>query len=132
MRNKRFIFVMAGALLFGLLAAFSVSRYLSSAQANSTNFTKIAVAKVDIPVGTKIIQEQVEEVEFPSNTIPDGAFEKAEKLVGRVTVVGVAARETVTDFKLAPEGSQGGLSAVIPAGYRAMTVKVDDVIGVAG
>jgi pilus assembly protein CpaB len=47
-------------------------------------------------------------------------------------VTNVAAREPVTDFKLAPEGSSGGLSAVIPEGYRAMTVKVDDVVGVSG
>jgi pilus assembly protein CpaB len=92
----------------------------------------VVVAKVDIPLGTKIEASQLTAVQFPSDAIPEGAFDKPEKLVGRVTVVGVAARETVTDFKLAPEGSQGGLSAVIPAGYRAMTVKVDDVIGVAG
>ena len=132
MRHKRFLFVMAGALIFGLLAAFSVSRYLSSAQANSTNMTKIAVAKVDIPVGTKIIQEQIEEVEFPANSIPNGAFESAQKLVGRVAVVQIAAREAVTDSKLAPEGTSGGLTAIIPEGYRAMTVKVDDASGVSG
>lgn len=132
MRNKRFLFVMAGALIFGLLAAFSVSRYLSSAQANSNNVTKIAVAKVDIPVGTKIIQEQIEEVEFPSGSVPDGAFENAQKLVGRVAVVQIAAREAVTDSKLAPEGTSGGLTAIIPEGYRAMTVKVDDASGVSG
>ena len=131
MRNKRFLIVMAGALAFGLLAAFSVSRYLSSAQANN-NFTKVAVAKVDIPLGTKIIPEQVGEVEFPSNSIPDGAFESAQKLVGRVAVVQIAARETITDSKLAPEGMDGGLTAIIPEGYRAMTVKVDDASGVSG
>ena len=131
MRNKRFLIVMVGALVFGLLAAFSVSRYLSSAQANN-NVTKIAVAKVDIPMGTKIIPEQVGEVEFPSNSIPDGAFESADKLVGRVTVVQIAARETITDAKLAPEGTDGGLTAIIPEGYRAMTVKVDDASGVSG
>jgi pilus assembly protein CpaB len=53
-------------------------------------------------------------------------------MLGRVTVTNLAAREPVTDFKLAPEGSTGGLSAVIPEGYRAMTVKVDDVVGVSG
>lgn len=132
MRNKRFIFVMAGALIFGLLAAFSVSRYLSSAQANTSNVTKVAVAKVDIPVGTKIIEEQIEEVEFPSNSVPNGAFESAQKLVGRVAVVQIAAREAVTDTKLAPEGTAGGLTAIIPEGYRAMTVKVDDASGVSG
>jgi pilus assembly protein CpaB len=131
MRNKRFLIVMTGALVFGLLAAFSVSRYLSSAQANS-NATKVAIAKVDIPLGTKIIPEQVGEVELQSNTIPDGAFESAEKLVGRVAIVNIAAREAITDTKLAPEGTEGGLTALIPEGYRAMTVKVDDAAGVSG
>src|SRR5436309_6853824 len=132
MRNKRFLIVMSGALIFGLLAAFSVSRYLSSAQANTGNSTKVAVAKVDIPLGTKIIPEQVGEVEFASNTIPDGAFESVDKLVGRVAIVNIAARETITDTKLAPAGTDGGLTALIPEGYRAMTVKVDDASGVSG
>jgi pilus assembly protein CpaB len=132
MRNKRFLIVMAGALIFGLLAAFSVSRYLSSAQANNSNFTKVAVAKVDIPLGTKIILEQVGEIEVPAGTTPDGTFESAQKLVGRVAVVNIAPREAITDAKLAPEGTDGGLTAVIPEGYRAMTVKVDDAVGVSG
>ena len=132
MRNKRLLFVMGSAVVFGLLAAVSVSRYLSDAQANTRNMNNVVVAKVDIPLGTKIAAEQLATAQFPSNAIPEGTFDKVEKLVGRVAVVNVAAREPVTDFKLAPEGSAGGLSAVIPAGYRAMTVKVDDVIGVAG
>jgi pilus assembly protein CpaB len=132
MRNKRLLFVLGSAVVFGLLAAVSVSRYLSDAQASSRNVNNVVVAKVDIPLGTKIAAEQLQTVQFPADAMPEGTFDKAEKLVGRVAVVGVAAREPVTDFKLAPEGSQGGISAVIPAGYRAMTVKVDDVIGVAG
>ncbi|MDT7806889.1 MAG: pilus assembly protein CpaB [Acidobacteriota bacterium] len=132
MRNKRLLFVLASAAAFGLVAAVSVSRYLSDAQANTRNMNNVVVAKVDIPLGTKIEAEQLSTAQFPSNAIPEGTFDKAEKLVGRVAVVNVAAREPVTDFKLAPEGSAGGLSAVIPEGYRAMTVKVDDVIGVAG
>jgi pilus assembly protein CpaB len=107
MRNKRFLIVMAGALVFGLLAAFSVSRYLSSAQANNSNFTRVAVAKVDIPLGTKIIPEQVGEIEVPAGTTPDGTFESAEKLIGRVAVVNIAPREAITDAKLAPEGTEG-------------------------
>jgi pilus assembly protein CpaB len=124
--------VLGSAVVFGLLAAVSVSRYLSDAQASSRNMNNVVVAKVDIPLGTKIAAEQLQTVQFPPDAMPEGTFDKAEKLVGRVAVVGVAAREPITDFKLAPEGSQGGISAVIPAGYRAMTVKVDDVIGVAG
>jgi pilus assembly protein CpaB len=132
MRNKRLLFVLAGAAVFGLLAAVSVNRYLSNAQAFSRNMNEVVVAKVDIPLGTTIVAEQLTKVQLPAGAVPDGAFNSAEKLAGRVAVVNIAAREPVTDFKLAPEGTAGGLSAVIPEGYRAMTVKVDDVIGVAG
>ena len=132
MGNKRLLFVLAGALVFGLLAAVSVSRYLSGAQAYAKNLNNVAVAKVAIPLGTKIIPEQISIVQFPRGSTPDGTFDSPEKLAGRVAVVNIAARETVTDSKLAPVGSVGGLSAVIPEGYRAMTVKVDDVVGVSG
>lgn len=132
MGNKRLLFVLAGALVFGLLAAVSVSRYLSGAQAYAKNLSNVAVAKVAIPVGTKIIPEQISIVQFPKGSTPDGTFDAPEKLAGRVAVVNIAARETLTDSKLAPVGSVGGLSAVIPEGYRAMTVKVDDVVGVSG
>jgi pilus assembly protein CpaB len=132
MRNKRFFIVLIGALLFGLLAAASVSRYLSSAQAYTKNLTPVAVAKVAIPVGTRIVPEQVMVVQFPKESMPDGAFASPEKLAGRVAVTNIAAREPITEARLAPEGTAGGLSAVIPEGYRAMTVKVDDVVGISG
>jgi pilus assembly protein CpaB len=132
MRNKRLMFVLAGAVVFGLVAAVSVSRYLSSAQALTRNLNNVVVAKVDIPAGTKVIAEQLETVQYPANAMPNGVFESPDKLVGRVAIVQVAAREPLTDYKLAPQGSAGGLSAVIPEGYRAMTVKVDDVVGISG
>jgi pilus assembly protein CpaB len=132
MRNKRFLVVLGGALIFGLLAAVSVSRYLSNAQAFSNDMHKVAVAKVAIPIGTKILPEQVMIVQFPKESTPDGAFESPEKLAGRVTVTNIAPREPITEARLAPEGTAGGLSAVIPEGYRAMTVKVDDVVGISG
>lgn len=132
MRNKRFFIVLAGALIFGLLAAVSVTRYLSSAQAYTKNLNRVAVAKVAIPLGTKVIPEMVMVVQFPAESTPDGAFESVEKLIGRVAVTNIAPREPITEARLAPEGTAGGLSAVIPEGYRAMTVKVDDVVGISG
>jgi pilus assembly protein CpaB len=132
MRNKRLVFVLAGALVFGLLAAASVSKYLSSAQAFAGDLDKAVVAKVDIPVGQKIVAEQLSVVQFPHGSTPDGTFSTTDKLIGRVAVVNIAAREAITDSKLAAEGTAGGLSAVIPEGYRAMTVKVDEVVGISG
>ena len=132
MRNKRFFIVLVGALIFGVLAAISVSRYLSSAQAYTKNLSKVAVAKVQIPLGTKIVAEQVTVVQFPKESTPDGTFESPDKLVGRVAVMNIPAREPITESRLAPEGTAAGLSAVIPEGYRAMTVKVDDAAGISG
>jgi pilus assembly protein CpaB len=71
-------------------------------------------------------------VQFPKESMPDGSFETPEKLAGRVAIINIAAREPITESKIAPEGTAGGLSAVIPEGYRAMTVKVDDVVGISG
>jgi pilus assembly protein CpaB len=132
MRNKRFFIVLVGALIFGVLAAVTVSKYLSRAQAFSNNLTKVAVAKVAIPLGSKIIPEQIMVVQFPKESTPDGAFDSPEKLAGRVAVMNIAPREPITESRLAPEGTAAGLSAVIPEGYRAMTVKVDDAAGISG
>jgi pilus assembly protein CpaB len=93
---------------------------------------KVAVAKVAIPLGSKIISEQIMVVQFPKESTPDGAFDSPEKLVGRVAVINIAPREPITEARLAPEGTSAGLSAVIPEGYRAMTVKVDDAAGISG
>jgi pilus assembly protein CpaB len=132
MRNKRFFVVLGCALMFGLLAAFAVSRYLSSANVYAKSLNSVVVAKVDIPIGAKIIPEQLMVVQFPKESIPDGTFDKPDNLVGRVAVQNIMAREPITDSRLAAEGSAAGLSAVIPEGYRAMTVKVDDVVGISG
>lgn len=132
MRNKRFLVVLVGATVFGLVAAVAVGRYLSSAQALTANMQSVVVAKVEIPVGAKLVAEQLTVVRVPNDALPDGTFESVDKVIGRVAVVSIAPREPMTDYKLAPEGAAAGLSAVIPEGYRAMTVKVDDVVGVAG
>ncbi len=133
MRNKRLIIAAVAAVCFGLIAAVSVSRYLSSAQAYTKNLNNVVVAKVEIPLGSRIIAEQLAVAQFPGNVTPEGAFQIIDdNLVGRVAVMRISAREPVTESRLAPVGADGGLSSIIPDGYRAMTVKVDDVVGVSG
>src|ERR1041385_4485109 len=117
MRNKRILFVLFGAAAVGLVAAVAVSRYLSNAQALTRDMRRVVVAKVDIPLGTKLVNEQLAMVQMPSDATPDGAFEDSEKLVGRVVTINVGTREPVTDFKLAPEGSAAGPPAGDPQSY---------------
>src|SRR5262245_57141075 len=129
MRDKRLFVVLDLALVFGLIAAISVSRYMAKVEGVSKS---VVVAKVDIPLSSKITVEQLASVQLPQGATPDGAFTSIDKVVGRVAVTNVSAREPLTESKLAPEGSAAGLSAVIPDGYRAVTVKVDEVVGIAG
>jgi pilus assembly protein CpaB len=132
MRNKRLIIALLAAITFGLIAAVSVKQYLLSAQTFSRT-NEVVVARVNIPVGSRIIAEQLMVAQFPADVTPEGVFAKLdENLIDRVVVTAISPREPVTEAKLAPVGSLGGLSSVIPEGYRAMTVKVDDVVGVSG
>jgi pilus assembly protein CpaB len=106
---------------------------LANAQAYTKNLSNVVVAKVEIPVGSRIIKEHLGVAQFPRNVAPDGAFAVIDdKLIGRVVVTRIAPREPITESRLAPVGAAGGLSSVIPEGFRAMTVKVDDVVGVSG
>ena len=132
MRNKRLIIALLAAVAFGLVAAISVSQYLSRAQAYTRNLNQVVVAKVEIPVGSRIIAEQLTVAQFPRNVTPEGAYSSMDKLIDRVAVVRISAKEPITESRLAPVGTAAGLSSVIPDGYRAMTVKVDEVVGVSG
>ena len=133
MRNKRLLIALLAAVTFGLIAAYSVSRYLSSAQAYTRSLNNVVIAKVEIPLGSTIIPEQLAIAQFPDNVTPEGAFAVVdEKLVGRVVITSISPREPLTESRLAPVGAAGGLSSVIPEGFRAMTVRVDEVVGVSG
>src|SRR6185503_8386866 len=133
MRNKRLIIALFAAVAFGLIAAVSVSRYLASAQAYTKNLTNVVVAKVEIPVGTRIVPEQLTVVQFSKAVTPEGTFAVLDQnVIGRVAIVSIAVRAPITESRLAAVGSAAGLSSKIPDGYRAMTVKVDDVMGVSG
>lgn len=132
MRNKRLILALTGAVLCGLLAVMLVTRYLASVQAYARDLNNVVVAKTEIPVGAKITAEQLALLPIPNGSAPDGAFRKLEDAVDRVAVMPIGLREPITNLKLAPVGTESGLSAVIPPGYRGLTVKVDEVVGVSG
>lgn len=132
MRNKRFIIAIAGAVICGLLAVMLVTRYVSQIEAYTRDLGNVVIAKEEIPLGAKITADQIALAPIPNGSVPEGAFKKIGDVVGRVAITPIGLREPITSMKLAPEGMGGGLSAVIPEGYRAMTVKVDDVVGVSG
>jgi pilus assembly protein CpaB len=130
MKNKRALAVMAVAVLFGLFAVVLASRWLLMQP--SANSGRIVVAGADINLGQRLAPEMLKLVEWPADSVPKGAFSDPQKLAGRVLRSSVLVGEPVSEAKLAPSGTVGGLSALIAEGKRAITVRVNDVIGVAG
>ncbi len=118
------------AMLAGLAAVVLGVRWLQAKSASGGN--GIAVAAVELQLGSRIAPEAIRLVEWPSGSIPNGAFTDLAKLDGRVALTGIQPGEPILESRLAPEGTKGGLSAVVPEGKRAITVRVNDVIGVAG
>lgn len=130
MRNLKAIGLLILAIVTGLAAAMYAAGWV--AQRGNLASTKVAVAAVDIELGSKINPQMVALVDWPTGSVPDGAFRDVKDLQERVVKVGIQRGDAILDRKLAPPGSKGGLSAVISEGKRAMTVRVNDVVGVAG
>lgn len=130
MKNIKAIGLLIMALVVGLAAAVYAARWV--AQRGSIASTKVVVAAVDIEMGSKINPQMLSTTDWPSESVPAGAFKDAKDLQDRVVKSGVLRGEALIERKLSPVGTQGGLSAVIAEGKRAMTVRVNDVIGVAG
>ena len=132
MRNRRLVFAITGAVICGVLGVMFVTRYLASVQTYAKDLGNVVVAKTEIPLGEKITAEQLTLTPMPNASVPAGAFKSIDQVVGRVAIMPIGVLEQVTSLKLAPAGIGAGLPAVIPEGYRAMTVRVDDVVGVSG
>ena len=129
MKNMRALAMLTVATIAALAAVLFASRWM---QTQATPSTKVVVAATDINLGQRLTPEFVKLVDWPAGSIPAGAFTDPQKLDGRVLKTSAQRGEPLLDAKLAPVGTLGGLSAVIGEGKRAITVRVNDVIGVAG
>lgn len=134
------LMVMTGlSLILGFVAAFGIWEYLSKQQdkvkklAHVENLTrKVIVSSREIKSGVKITPEDISFKETNINLIPKDSFTKPDQLIGRVTKSTIPPDSIVLDSSLNKVGAKGGLTAVIPKGNRAITVRVNDITGVGG
>jgi pilus assembly protein CpaB len=119
------------AIVAGLAAVMVAVRWMQGLNTAPAQ-QRIAVAAAEVPLGSRITGEMVRLVEWPDASVPPGSFAKADDVVGRVVTSTVQRGEPLIEGRLAPVGAKAGLSAIVPEGKRAMTVRVNDVIGVAG
>ena len=130
MKNTRVWIMLGVAVVCGLLAVVLAAQWLTNQ--SSRGIAHIAVAATDISLGQRLTPDLVKLVDWPASSTPPGAHKDITALDGRVLRTSLLRGEAIIDSKLAPLGTTGGLSAVIGEGRRAMTVRVNDVIGVAG
>src|SRR3954452_2977771 len=130
MKNFKAISLLALAVLIGLIAAVYAAGWVSKQKDVASN--RVVVAAADIELGSRINVQMLTTVDWPSGSLPAGAFKDIKDLQDRVVKTSVLRGEAVLEAKLAPAGTHGGLSSVIAEGKRAMTVRVNDVVGVAG
>ncbi|RDU98603.1 Flp pilus assembly protein CpaB [Trinickia dinghuensis] len=130
MKNSRALLMLAMAMIAGIAAVVFASRWLI--HTSSSAVTPVAVARDDINLGQPLTVNMVHIVNWPTGSVPPGSFTDVKALDGRVLRTSLARGEPVLESKLAPVGTKGGLSAVIDKGDRAITVRVNDVVGVAG
>lgn len=130
MKNIKAIALLLVAIVLGLAAAIYVNTWIGQRTRMSAN--KIVVSAVDIPAGSRLEPEMLTTIDWPSASLPAGAITDAALLKARVVKLDMVRGEAIIEGKLAPVGTMGGLSAVIAEGKRAMTVRVNDVVGVAG
>ena len=145
MRSKTIIMI-ALALLFGAGAIFAAQNWV--ARQNSERMRTVEVAPKPLPTdtvvvaalpfrfGTEVTKQHLREVAWPAGTAPKGAFSKIEEVLDgktrRVALAAVVENEPLLRTKVTGPGQRASLSALIAPDMKAVTVRVNDVNGVAG
>jgi len=130
MRKIRPLGALMLALILGLAAAAYAASWLQ--QQSASNTLQVIVAKRDLQMGTRLQPDMLQTLAWPKTAAIQGPLTSLDEAVGRVIRVPVLQGEPLLQSKLAAVGEKGGLSSVLESGQRAVTVKVNEIMGVAG
>lgn len=120
------------AFILSILIALSVYSFLYSAQATVKGDATVVVAKVEILPNTLITAEMVEQIVIPSQYLQPGAMTDISKVLGIGAKEHILQGEQVTERLIMNQGRDAGFAGIIPGDKRAVSVSVNDIIGVAG
>jgi pilus assembly protein CpaB len=134
--NRRLISVLLFALIVASLTSYVLYRVIlarvqSQGQGRTVATNRLVVAKHDIQVGAIIQASDLDEVAWGA-PIPDEALKNVQDIVGRGVIATIYQNEPVLLRRLAPTGAGAGLAATIPVGMRAVALRVNEVVGLAG
>ena len=135
--DRRFLTVLGVSLVFALVVS-SIFYQLSAKAGGPTKKTEqvdmqdVVVAAKPLPVGVTVKPDDIKVNKVPASAFPKGAFSKPEEVIDRPVVSNILFEEPILDGRLAARGAGVGPVAQIPIGMRAVSVRVNDVVGVAG
>jgi pilus assembly protein CpaB len=133
MAKKRGLMMLALSLAMGVFAAWMAGNWVRSAgAANETKMATVVAAEIAIPFGTKVGERHLKLLQMPAEFAPPGSFSKLEEVLDRVTVQPIVAGEILMRERFTEYENGSTLAALVSEKMRAVTVRVDDVIGVAG
>lgn len=134
MKQQRTLIVLTVAVITAGIAAYGVSRAIQRMPVRQVEIgtVPVVVAAESIPVGARLTDKQLRVVAWPARNPVPGAFSDVKAVVNRGVIATLAENEPVTSYKVAGPEAGAGLPPVIPAGMRAISVRVNDVVGVAG
>jgi len=135
MARVRAFVVLVLAVTVGGALAFGTYNYVQrqpSVQTVKMPTKQVIVAATDLDIGAELKTEDLRIIDWPENAIPSGAYSKPDELVGRGLILPVIQNEPILPMKVASKDAGAGLPPIIPNGMRALSVRVNDVIGVAG
>lgn len=134
--NSRFAIMLIIAVVMAGGAAWLAKRWVDSQTGNvevaHPDTTSVVVAAAKIPFATRIEATHIKLMEWPKDNVPEGAFTELEPVIGKVTQRDFYANEILLQPQVTDHVGGSTLSAIIEQGKRAMSVRVDDVVGVAG
>jgi pilus assembly protein CpaB len=133
-RTRVFV-VFVFALTAGGAFAFATYRYVNNqAKAPTTHITttRVVVAAANLTLGDELGADDVRVIEWPANSVPASAFHTTDEVVGRGVIAPIVEHEPILPDKLASKDAGAGLPPAIPEGKRALSVSVNEVVGVAG
>jgi|ERR1700728_618865 len=133
MNRSRLLMIGALALALGAVVALVVFKKLQGGtSSNSEPGTDVIVAADDIQVGSRIGEHDIRTVRYPASALPPGFYSKRSQVLGLGVILPISKGEFILPSKLAPENAGSGLPSLIPRGMRAVSVRVNEVVSVAG
>jgi pilus assembly protein CpaB len=133
MNRNRLLLIGVLALALGAFVSYAVYSNLKASTAKDTRpGVDVVVAAEDLQVGTRIADHNMKLVRFPEGTLPPNTIGRMSQIIGRGVILPISKGEFILPNKLAAENAGSGLPSLIPPGMRAVSVRVNEVVSVAG